>query len=219
VGRIAGHLGLSNLIMYYDSNNIQLSTKVDEVDTEDVGAKYKAWGWNVLHVDGQSVDEIRAALRTAGAETERPTIIIGRTVMGKGAVAADGTSYENKVSTHGQPLSAAGADIAATVKHRGAGRTPEKPVHGLRRVEGDLRRTPTKSCVHGVKAQKAVEAEWRSGPKRRELGPRLKRGHCSSQASFRHRLQVDRDEGRFSHAPPRRRRAWAYWPERGRKNY
>ena len=90
VGRIAGHLGLSNLIMYYDSNNIQLSTKVDEVDTEDVGAKYKAWGWNVLHVDGQSVDEIRAALRTAGAETERPTIIIGRTVMGKGAVAADG---------------------------------------------------------------------------------------------------------------------------------
>ena len=95
------------------------------MDTEDVGAKYKAWGWNVLHVDGQSVDEIRAALRTAGAETERPTIIIGHTVMGKGAVAADGTSYENKVSTHGQPLSAAGADIAATVKHLGG--DPENP--------------------------------------------------------------------------------------------
>ena len=72
VGRIAGHLGLSNLIMYYDSNNIQLSTKVDEVDTEDVGAKYKAWGWNVLHVDGQSVDEIRRCRDRASDDHHRP---------------------------------------------------------------------------------------------------------------------------------------------------
>lgn len=115
VGRIAGHLGLHNLIMYYDANNIQLSTRVDEVDTEDVAMKYRAWGWRVESVDGHDVDALRAALKAAQTETERPTLIIGRTTMGKGAVAADGSSYESKVSTHGQPLSAAGADFAATV--------------------------------------------------------------------------------------------------------
>jgi transketolase len=125
VGRIAGHLGLNNLIMYYDSNNIQLSTKVDEVDTEDTAAKYKAWNWNVISVDGCSVGEIRKALKAANAEKERPTIIIGKTVMAKGAVDAKGKSYENTVSTHGQPLSAAGADFDATIKNLGG--DPMKP--------------------------------------------------------------------------------------------
>ena len=120
VGRIAGHLGLANFIMYYDSNNIQLSTKVDEVDTEDVEMKYKAWNWNVISIDGHNIDEIRAALVAANKETERPTIIIGKTIMGKGALAADGSSFEDKISTHGQPLSAAGADFAATMKNLGA---------------------------------------------------------------------------------------------------
>jgi len=124
-GRIAGHLGLSNLIMYYDSNNIQLSTKVEEVSTEDVAAKYKAWGWNVIHINGHAVDEIRNALQTAIAETERPTLIIGITAMGKGAVDAQGNSFEDKVSTHGQPLSAAGADFEATIKHLGG--NPDNP--------------------------------------------------------------------------------------------
>lgn len=119
VGRIAGNLGLSNFIMYYDSNNIQLSTKVDEVDTENVAMKYEAWGWSVISIDGHDVDQIRGAITAANAETERPTIIIGKTVMGRGAVAADGSSFEDKVSTHGQPLSAAGADIAATIKKLG----------------------------------------------------------------------------------------------------
>ncbi len=125
VGRIAGHLGLSNFIMYYDSNNVQLSTKVDEVDTENVEMKYKAWNWNVISIDGHNIEEIRAALVAANAETERPTIIIGKTIMGKGALAADGSSFEDKISTHGQPLSAAGADFAATMKNLGA--DPENP--------------------------------------------------------------------------------------------
>ncbi|MBE6190576.1 MAG: transketolase [Rikenellaceae bacterium] len=120
VGRIAGHLGLANFIMYYDSNNVQLSTKVDEVDTEHVEMKYKAWNWNVISIDGHNIDEIRAALVAANKETERPTIIIGKTIMGKGALAADGSSFEDKISTHGQPLSAAGADFAATMKNLGA---------------------------------------------------------------------------------------------------
>ncbi|MDR2679999.1 MAG: transketolase [Tannerella sp.] len=118
-GRIAGHLGLNNLIMYYDSNNIQLSTRVDEVNSEDVAAKYRAWNWNVITVDGSAVDEIRNALKEANAERNRPTIIIGRTVMAKGAVDATGNSYENTISTHGQPLSAAGADFDATIKNLG----------------------------------------------------------------------------------------------------
>ncbi|MDR2120862.1 MAG: transketolase [Tannerella sp.] len=124
-GRVAGHLGLANLIMYYDSNNIQLSTKVEEVDTEDVAAKYRAWNWNVICIDGSSADEIRSALKAARAETVRPTLIIGRTVMGKGAVDASGNNYENRVSTHGQPLSAAGADFAATVRNLGG--NPDDP--------------------------------------------------------------------------------------------
>ncbi len=119
VGRIAGHLGLANFIMYYDANNVQLSTKVDEVDTENIAMKYEAWGWNVLSIDGHDIDAIRGALTAANAETERPTLIIGRTTMGKGALAADGSSFEDKVSTHGQPLTAAGADFAATVRNLG----------------------------------------------------------------------------------------------------
>lgn len=125
VGRVAGHLGLSNFIMYYDSNNVQLSTKCDEVDTEDIEMKYRAWNWNVITVNGQSIDEIRAALKAANAETERPTLIIGKTIMGYGARKADGTSFENQVSTHGQPLTAAGADIAATIKNLGG--NPDEP--------------------------------------------------------------------------------------------
>ena len=118
VGRIAGHLGLSNLVMFYDANNVQLSTKVDEVDTENVAMKYEAWGWNVLTIDGHNINEIREALVAAQSETERPTLIIGRTTMGKGALGPSGESFENKVSTHGQPLTAAGVDFAATVDRK-----------------------------------------------------------------------------------------------------
>ena len=125
VGRIAGHLGLHNFIMFYDSNNIQLSTKVEEVSTEDIVAKYEAWGWNVISIDGNDVGEIRMALNRAINETEKPTLIVGHTVMGKGALGKEGESFENKVSTHGQPLTAAGADIAKTVANLGG--DPENP--------------------------------------------------------------------------------------------
>lgn len=125
VGRIAGHLGLSNLIMFYDSNNIQLSTTTDAVTSEDVAAKYKAWNWRVISIDGNNVDEIRKALKEAKAEKDKPTLIIGNTVMGKGALAADCTSYECQVSTHGQPLSAAGADYGQTIKNLGG--DPDAP--------------------------------------------------------------------------------------------
>ncbi len=119
VGRIAGHLGLSNLIMFYDSNSIQLSTTTSEVTSEDVAKKYQAWNWKVITIDGNNVEEIRKALTEAKAEKEKPTLIIGKTIMGRGALAADCTSFECQVSTHGQPLSAAGADFAQTIKNLG----------------------------------------------------------------------------------------------------
>lgn len=118
-GRVAGTLGLSNLIMYYDSNNIQLSTKVEEVTAEDTAAKYKSWGWNVMTIDGQDAKQIHDALVKANEEIQKPTLIIGHTTMGKGAVKEDGSNFENQVSSHGQPLSAAGADFARTIEHLG----------------------------------------------------------------------------------------------------
>ena len=124
-GRIAGFLGLSNLIMFYDSNDIQLSTDTDAVTHEDTAAKYRAWNWNVLEIDGNNADEIRGALLEAQQEKSRPTLIIGKTIMGKGAVSEDNQSYERKCSTHGQPLTAAGASISKTIEHLGG--NPEDP--------------------------------------------------------------------------------------------
>ena len=124
-GRVAGTLGLDNLIMFYDANNVQLSTKVDEVDNENVALKYEAWGWKVISINGNDADAIHQALKDAKAEKEKPTLIIGTTVMGKGALGADHSSYENKVSTHGQPLSAAGVSIEETIKNLGG--DPENP--------------------------------------------------------------------------------------------
>lgn len=117
VGRIAGNLGLNNLIMFYDANNVQLSTKCDEVMNEDTAAKYKAWGWNVLTCNGNNVEDIRKALDAALTETERPTLIIGKTIMAKGALMADGTSYEHSIKTHGAPLG--GDAYINTIKNLG----------------------------------------------------------------------------------------------------
>lgn len=124
-GRLAGFLGLSNLIMFYDANRVQLSTMVNEVTDEDIAAKYRAWNWNVIEINGNNADEIASAITAAQAETKRPTLIIGNTVMGLGAVTAAGENFENQCSTHGQPLSKSGADYAMTVRNLGG--APENP--------------------------------------------------------------------------------------------
>lgn len=103
-GRIAGHLGLDNLIMFYDSNDIQLSTETKDVISEDTAMKYRAWGWNVIEINGNDCDEIRTALDAAKAESKRPTLIIGKCIMGKGARKDDNSSYEHNCKTHGAPL-------------------------------------------------------------------------------------------------------------------
>ena len=158
VGRIAGELGLSNIIMYYDANNVQLSTKVDEVDNEDIAMKYRAWGWQVLDIDGHNIDQIREALTTANASIEKPTLIVGHTIMGKGLRTAEGESFEDKVSTHGQPVTAAGASIEATIKNLGG--DPENPFQIFPEV-AELYAARANALREEMVERKKVEEEWR----------------------------------------------------------
>jgi transketolase len=153
-GRIAGHLGLSNLIMFYDSNDIQLSTETDEVTTEDTEMKYKAWGWNVVTIAGNDADAIRKALKNAQEETEKPTLIIGKTIMGKGAITEDGANFERQCSTHGQPLSGAGASFAKTID--------VKEYYEKRKA----------ALIEAAAAKKAVQAKWEAANP--ELAAKLK---------------------------------------------
>ncbi|MDE6333917.1 MAG: transketolase, partial [Muribaculaceae bacterium] len=158
-GRIAGHLGLSQLIMFYDANGIQLSTSVEEVDCEDVAAKYRAWGWNVITIDGNDPLQIADALTQANAATAQPTLIIGRTIMGKGAVKADGQNFEGQCSTHGQPLGKSGADFAATIKNLGG--NPDAPFEIFSEAEQlySMRRQQLADIVAARRAQYAAWAE------------------------------------------------------------
>ncbi len=158
VGRIAGHLGLSNIIMFYDANNIQLSTTVEDVDTEDIVAKYKAWNWNVLECNGNSAEDIRRALNESLTESERPTLIIGRTLMGLGARDAEGGSFENKISTHGQPISAAGADPKTSILNLGG--NPEEPFAIFPESEA-LYAARREELLAWREERREVERKWR----------------------------------------------------------
>ena len=122
-GRIAGHLGLNNLIMFYDSNDIQLSTECNEVSNENTAMKYRAWNWNVITINGNDAGEIRHALDAALEEKERPTLIIGKCIMGKGALKDDKSSYERNCKTHGAPLG--GEAFRNTVTNLGG--NPDNP--------------------------------------------------------------------------------------------
>ena len=124
-GRLAGFLGLNNLIMFYDSNDIQLSTKTAEVTCEDTAAKYRAWNWNVVTINGNDPKEIRKALEMALKEKDKPSLIIGKTIMGKGAVTATGENFERQTSTHGMPLGEAGASFEKTIENLGG--DPQNP--------------------------------------------------------------------------------------------
>ena len=122
-GRLAGYLGLNNLIMFYDSNDIQLSTACSAVTSENTAMKYRAWNWNILNINGNDCNEIRMALDKALQEKERPTLIIGKCIMGKGAKDAEGNSLEHNCKTHGAPLG--GDAFKNTVKNLGG--DPENP--------------------------------------------------------------------------------------------
>lgn len=156
VGRLAGLLKLDNLIMFYDSNNIQLSTPCDAVSGENTADKYKAWGWNVLSCDGNDAASIRDALDAALKEANRPTIIIGKTIMGKGALQADGTSYENTIKTHGAPLG--GDAYVNTINNLGG--NPDNPfvIFAETKALYDARKEELRKIVA---ERRAVENEWK----------------------------------------------------------
>ena len=154
-GRIAGTLGLDNLIMFYDSNDIQLSTETKDVTTEDVAMKYKAWDWKVIEINGNDPDTIRAALKEAKAESERPTLIIGKTTMGKGARKADGSSYEANCATHGAPLG--GDAYINTIKNLGG--NPDEPFTIFPEV-AELYAKRAEDLKKIVAEKHAIKDEW-----------------------------------------------------------
>uniref|UniRef100_A0AB33J7L3 transketolase n=1 Tax=Prevotella sp. GTC17260 TaxID=3236796 RepID=A0AB33J7L3_9BACT len=155
VGRIAGTLGLNNLIMFYDANEIQLSTEYDEVSSEDTEAKYKAWNWNVIKINGNDSDAIREALTAANQEAERPTLIIGKTIMGKGALQNDGSSYEHNVKTHGAPLG--GDAYRNTILNLGG--NPDDPFIVFDDVK-ELYAKRNEQLKEIVTARRQAETEW-----------------------------------------------------------
>ena len=156
-GRLAGHLGLDNLIMFYDSNDIQLSSETKDVSTENTAQKYASWGWRIIEINGNDAEQIRAALTEAKAEKERPTLIIGKTIMGKGARKADGSSFENQCATHGMPLSEGGASYVESIKNLGG--NPENPFVIFDETEAlYAKRAAELETI--VAAKYAAKAEW-----------------------------------------------------------
>jgi transketolase len=156
-GRLAGYLGLDNLVMFYDSNDIQLSTNTDAVTRENTRQKYEAWGWNVLEIEGNNAEQIREALKKSKTETARPTLIIGKTIMGKGALTEDGTSYERKCATHGMPLGEAGASFSKSIENLGG--NAENPFVIFDETK-EIYAARAKELEQIVAAKQAAKAKW-----------------------------------------------------------
>ncbi len=156
-GRIAGFLGLSNLIMFYDSNDIQLSTETHAVTRENTAMKYESWGWKVITIDGNDAGQIRAALSQAVDEAEAPTLIIGKTIMGKGAVKADLSSFERNCATHGMPLGESGASFDKSIENLGG--DAANPFVIFPEVAG-LYETAMAAKVKEAAVRKQLQQEW-----------------------------------------------------------
>jgi transketolase len=157
-GRIAGHLGLNNFIMFYDSNDVQLSSMTDEVTSEDTAKKYEAWGWKVITIDGHDHEQIRKALNDANAETEKPTLIIGKTIMGKGCVTVDGGMYEGECELHGKPIGDTKADYVKTLINLSA--NPEQPFDTYDEVKAHYAIILAEKTAKVAK-EKSQVAEWK----------------------------------------------------------
>jgi len=167
-GRIAGFLGLSNLIMFYDSNDIQLSTETNAVTCENTAMKYEAWGWNVITINGNDAGEIRQSLNSALTEKTKPTLIIGKTIMGKGAVKADGSNFERNCATHGMPLGESGASFEKSIENLGG--NPSDPFVIFPEV-AELYKKSNADKLIGAAIRKTSEKEWqKSNP---ELAKKL----------------------------------------------
>jgi transketolase len=157
VGRLAGHLGMANLIMFYDSNDVQLSHMTSDTMTEDTAKKYESWGWRVETVDGHDFDQMRAALKRAWAEKSRPTFIVGKTIMGKGAVRADGSKYEGSPKMHGNPLSKTEASVEKTIQVLGG--DPANPFQLFADVKEAMAQVLAEKSKAAAEA-KSAQAAW-----------------------------------------------------------
>jgi transketolase len=161
-GRISGFLGLNNLIMFYDSNDIQLSTETKAVTIEDTAMKYTAWGWKVITIDGNDHEQIRKALKEANTEKNKPSLIIGKTIMGKGLLDKDGNSFERKTSTHGMPVGEAGGSFDKSLVNLGGNAAePFIVFEDVKELYSNIIKAKTKSAADW-KEKKKVWAEKNS---------------------------------------------------------
>lgn len=142
-GSLAGHLGLGNMVYIYDSNEISIEGDMDVAFNEDVGLRFEAMGWHVLHCDGYDWEALTDAINQAVAEKDRPSLVIARTTIGRGAPTLEGSA-----KTHGAPLGTA-------------------EVQGLKKAEGwPLEPTffipdEVRACFGEVTAAKAAQhKEW-----------------------------------------------------------
>ncbi len=168
-GRIAGTLGLDNLIMFFDSNNIQLSTETWEVTSEDTAMKYKSWGWEVLTINGNNAEDIREALIKANLTKDKPTLIIGNTIMGKGALDENGDSFEGKCSTHGMPLGESGASFKKTLLNLGG--DPKNPFQIFPEVREFYKKVLDHKTKYASEKKKQISQWENANP---ELSDKLK---------------------------------------------
>jgi transketolase len=165
-GSIAGHLRLGNLKVFYDDNRITIEGSTSLAFSEDVAARYAAYGWHVERVaDGNDLGQIEAAMQAVEAETERPSIVIVRTVIAYGAPHKQGTA-----DAHGEPL---GKEEVALTKQRFG--WPLEPTFLV----------PPEAMPPFEQARergRRLEAEWR------ELLGRYREAHAAEAADVEARL-------------------------------
>ncbi len=147
VSSLAGHLGLGKLTFLYDSNEVSLDGPTRVTFTEDVGKRYEAYGWQVLHVADGNTDlaALEAAMKKAEIEINRPTLIVIKTTIGYGSPNKGGTS-----EAHGSPLGK--EEVLRTKKQLGW--EWEEPFY-----------VPEESLAHfreAVERGKAAQADWKT---------------------------------------------------------
>jgi transketolase len=170
---LAGHLRLAQLKVFYDDNNISIDGSTDLAFTEDVGKRFEAYGWRVLRVeDGNDLAALEAAIAAAEAETERPTLVRVRTVIGYGSPKKAGTA-----EAHGSPLGA--EEVVATKKALG---WPTEPTF---LVPDEARQAFGAARERGHQ----LEAEWNG------LLQGYREAHPDDAADFERRLAGELPEG------------------------
>jgi transketolase len=143
---LAGHLALGSIVLLYDDNHVTIDGPTEITFTEDVAARFTAYGWHVLRADGLNADEVESAVRAGIEERERPTLIVCRTTIGYGSPHKAGTA-----GVHGSPL---GVEEVALTK-----RALEWPEDKSFYVPNEAVKHFRTALAHGAK----LEAEWNEG--------------------------------------------------------